>query len=36
VELGRYAAAGRDLRQARAQGANPIVVNWIAGEIPAR
>jgi len=36
VELGRYAAAHAQLQQAAAHGANPIMVNWVAGEIPAR
>jgi uncharacterized protein len=35
VELGRYAAARRDLRQAETHGANPILAHWIDGEIPA-
>jgi predicted double-glycine peptidase len=36
VELGRYTDARARLRQATAHGANSIMVNWIAGEIPAR
>jgi uncharacterized protein len=35
VELGQYAAARQELQQARAHGANPILVHWVAGEIPA-
>jgi hypothetical protein len=34
VELGRYTAARQELRQAAAHGANPILVRWVAGEIP--
>ena len=34
VELGQYAAARQELRQATAHGANPILVRWVAGEIP--
>ena len=34
VELGRYAAARQQLRQASSHGANPIMLNWVAGEIP--
>jgi len=36
MELGRYAAARRQLRQAAAHGANPLMVSWVAREIPAR
>jgi len=36
VELGRYTAARAQLRQATAHGASSIMVNWIAGEMPAR
>jgi len=36
VELRRYSDAHARLRQATAHGANPIMINWIAGEIPAR
>jgi hypothetical protein len=35
MELGRYAAARQELAQAKAHGANPVQVRWIAGEIPA-
>src|SRR5205085_9123324 len=34
VELGQYAAARHELRQATAHGANPILVHWVAGQIP--
>ena len=34
VELGQYTAARQELRQATAHGANPILVRWVAGEIP--
>jgi hypothetical protein len=34
VELGQYTAARHELRQATAHGANPILVRWVAGEIP--
>jgi predicted double-glycine peptidase len=34
VELGQYTAARQELRQATAHGANPILVHWVAGEIP--
>jgi len=36
VELGRYSDARVRLRQATAHAANPIMVNWIAGELSAR
>jgi len=36
VELGRYTNARAQLRQATAHGANSIMVNWIAGEMPVR
>ena len=35
AQLGRYSAARAGLRRAAAHGANPIMVNWVASEIPA-
>ena len=35
AQLARYAAARSELRQAAAHGANPILVRWVADEIPA-
>jgi uncharacterized protein len=36
VELGQYTAARQELRRATAHGANPILVHWVASEIPPR
>jgi hypothetical protein len=36
ITLGAYSAARGMLRQAAANGASPIVVRWVADEIPAR